>query len=139
MTLLRVSGEANGLTIDLEAALDRDHVGDVGVAASAELLAFTNAVEIGGDIDAARVALTDAIGAEATLEAAATIAIFNGLVRVADGTGIRLDDGVFAVSVDERELLGVNRFAGAANSTDVRTRPVEAAPSGVIAVRDLFG
>jgi len=139
MTLLRVSGEANGLTIDLEAVLDRDHVGDVGVPASAELLAFTNAVELGGDIDGTRAVLADAIGAEATLQAAATIAIFNGLVRVADGTGIRLDEGVFTASVDEREALGVNRFAGAANSADVRARTSRAEPSGPVAVADLFG
>jgi hypothetical protein len=139
LTLLRVSGEANELTIDLEAVLDREHVGDVGIPASAELLAFTNAVELGGDIDAARAALADAIGDEATLQAAATIAIFNGLVRVADGTGIRLDEGVFTASVDEREALGINRFAGAASSADVRARATESEPSGPVVVADLFG
>jgi hypothetical protein len=132
-----VSGEANGLTIDLSATVDRNFVGDVGVPASAELLAFTNDVELGGDIDATRAALADVIGVEATVEAAATIAIFNGLVRVADGTGIRLDDGVFTVSVDDRELLGINRFAGAANSAHVRAGST--AGSGSIAVSDLFG
>jgi hypothetical protein len=134
-----VSGEANGLEIDLEAALDPDHVGDVGVPASAELLAFTNAVERGGDVEAARAALVAAVGEEATLQAAATIAIFNGLVRVADGTGIRLDDGVFTASVGDRELLGINRFAGAANSADVRARTAEAARPDSITVGDLFG
>lgn len=125
------------MTIDLAAATDRHHVGDVGVPASGQLLAFTNAVELGGDIDTARTALARAIGDEAAMEAAATIAIFNGLVRVADGTGIRLDDGVFAASVDARELLGINRFAGAANSTDVRT--TTAATTGPTSVGDLFG
>ena len=137
MTLLRVSGDANGLTIDLQAALDRDHVGDVGVPASAALLAFTNVVELGGDVDGARAALVAEVGAEAAVEAAATIAVFNGLVRIADGTGIRLDDGVFSVSSDARELFGVNRFAGAANSAEVR--PTRALGPGAIAVTDLFG
>ena len=134
-----MSGEANGLTVDLQAVLDRDHVGDVGVPASAALLAFTNAVELGGDIDGARAALENEIGAEAAMEAAATIAVFNGLVRVADGTGIRLDDGVFTVSARERELLGINRYAGAANSDDVRAMEADAAPHAPIAVADLFG
>ena len=134
-----MSGEANGLTVDLEAVVDRDLIGDVGVPASAELLAFTNAVELGGDVDAARGALADVIGADATLEAAATIAVFAGLVRVADGTGIQLDDGVFTVSADHRELLGINRFAGSANSADVRPRAAETAPAGPLAVSDLFG
>ena len=123
----------------MKAALERDHVGDVGVPAGAELLAFTNAVELGGDIDAARAALAHEIGVEATLQAAATIAIFNGLVRVADGTGIRLDDGVFSASVDDSELLGINRFAGAANSADVRVRTSDATPGASTAVSDLFG
>ncbi len=134
-----MSGEANGLTIDLEAALDPDHVGEVGVPASARLLAFVNAVEIGGDVDAARAALVAEVGAEATQQASATIAIFNGLVRVADGTGIRLDEGVFTASVDERQRLGIDRFAGAANSAHVRARTGGAAPSGSVAIGDLFG
>ena len=132
-----MSGEANGLTVDLKAAIDRDHVGDVGVPAGAELLAFTNAVELDqGDIDATRAALTDVIGEQATLEAAAIIAIFNGLVRVADGTGIQLDQGVFTASIDERELLGIDHFAGAANSTGVIAADANAT---AIAVHELFG
>ncbi len=130
-----MSSEANGLTVDLKAVVDRDHTGDVGVPASPELLAFTNAVELGqGDIDASRSALVDAIGDEATLEAAAIIAIFNGLVRVADGTGIQLDQGVFTASIDDRELLDINRFAGAANSAHVT-----AAEFSPTAVHNLFG
>ncbi len=129
-----MSGEANGLTIDLDATLDRDHVGEVGVPAGPELLAFANAVELGGDIDATRAALEATIGTDATLEAAAIVAIFNGLVRVADGTGIQLDDGVFTASIAERERLGINEFAGAANTTGGVAEG--AVPS---AVADLFG
>lgn len=114
-------------------------MGDVGVPSSAELLAFTNAVELGGDIEAARTTLAEAIGATGALEAAATIAIFNGLVRVADGTGIRLDDGVFSASVDDRARLGIDRFTGAANSADVRATTPASGGAGPIAVDELFG
>lgn len=131
-----MSGEASGLTVDLAAAIDPDHVGDAGVPAGAELLAFTNAVERpGGDIDQTRAAVASAIGADGAVEAAAIIAIFNGLVRVADGTGIRLDDGVFAASAEARNLLGINDFAGAANSADVH---VDEAAGGT-GVDQLFG
>lgn len=102
--------------------LDLDHVGDVGVPHGAELLAFADAVGRDASDDqicACRDALADAVGAEATLDAAATIAIFNGLLRVADGTGIELDAGVFTASIDERDRLGIDGFAGAANSADV--------------------
>lgn len=131
-----MSGEANGLTADLEGALDPDHVGDVGIPAGPELLAFTNAVEIGrSDIDETRRALAAVIGDRGAIEAAATIAIFNGLVRVADGTGIQLDDGVFNASITERDSLHINDFAGAVNSANLRPDSA-AAPSQV---NELFG
>ncbi|NNE11386.1 MAG: hypothetical protein HKN41_03990, partial [Ilumatobacter sp.] len=86
-----MSGDALGLEIDLDAVVDRDFVGEVGIPASAELLAFTHAVQMRRD-DAAehRHALERRVGADGMFEAAATIAAFNGLVRVADGTGIPL-------------------------------------------------
>jgi len=131
-----VSGDANGLTVDLKGAVDRNVIDDVGVPAGAELLAFTNAVQIGDrDVDKTRAALVAAVGEEATIEAAATVAIFNGLVRVADGTGIKLDAGVFAASIEERDYLDLNAFTGAANSADVQ-RIEGRAPS---AVNELFG
>ena len=55
-------------------------------------------------------------------------------MRVADGTGIQLDDGVFTASITERESLDINRFAGAANSADLQP-----APSMPTAVHQLFG
>lgn len=131
-----MSSEANGLVVDLEGALDAGHVGEVGIPAGPELLAFTNAVELArGDINETRRALAAVIGDQGAIEAAAIIAIFNGLVRVADGTGIQLDDGVFNASVTERESLHINRFAGATNSANVR--PDLAATTSK--VHELFG
>ena len=131
-----MSSEANGLAVDLEGVLDAEHVGEVGIPAGPELLAFTNAVELGrGGINETRRALAAVIGHQAAIEAAAIIAIFNGLVRVADGTGIQLDDGVFNASVTERESLHINHFAGAVNSANVRPDPA-ARPSNV---HELFG
>ncbi len=131
-----MSSEANGLQVDLGAVLDRHHVGDVGVPAGPELLAFANAVEVGDrDIEDARRRLAQVIGEAGALEAAAIIAAFNGLVRVADGTGIELDEGVFAASAHDREMLGINRYAGAANSAAVTLVP----GAGQQGVGSLFG
>ncbi len=110
-----------GLTVDIDAVLDRQHVGDCGIEGSAELLTFADAV-LGGTASgvepaAARAALRARLGEEALWEAAATVAAFCGLVRVADGTGIPLDDGVLAVSAEVRERTGIDGFAGAANSS----------------------
>jgi hypothetical protein len=41
---------------------------------------------------------------------------FNVVDRVADATGIPLDDMMLAVSADLREQLGLARFASAANT-----------------------
>ncbi len=117
--LLSSSASATGLNVDVDAVLDREYFGDAGVPAGAELLRFTSAVETGSlaDIDLARQQLTDAIGDEATAEAAATIAIFNGLLRVADGTGIPLDEGMWQASGSLRNRAGIDNFAGATNSS----------------------
>lgn len=88
-----------------------------GVPLDAELLAFATAAnDAGGDLATARHALETLVGSEGLTEAAATVAIFNGLVRAADGTGIELDARVFEASADFRARLGVNHYGGAANS-----------------------
>ena len=134
-----MSSEALGLDVDYERVLDRDHLGDVGVPHSAELLTFTNAVQIGmPDLAGATAALQGAVGADGLLEAAATIAIFNGLVRVADGTGIQLDGGVFALSVDDRNVLGIDRFAGAANSAPTAAAASPLPPTS-LSIGEMFG
>jgi hypothetical protein len=108
----------------------------------AELLAFVEAAhratEAGAepgaatDLDRARATVSDTIGSDGLSEAAATFAVFNGLVRVADGTGIQVDAGVLADSADFRPQLGVDHFAGASNT---RTVPVAVERSSV---NDLF-
>ena len=103
--------------VDVDGALSPECFADCGVPSGDLLLRFVSAVELGrGDPIVAREAVRQAVGDEALIEAAATIAIFNGLVRVADGTGIALDDGVLGYSADFRERLGLNEFAGAVNS-----------------------
>ncbi len=93
---------------------------DVGVPASVALLRFADAAQANSsELPQARDELLQAVGEDGAVEAAATIAIFNGLVRVADGTGIQLDDGVLADSADYRDRLGVNSYGGAQNSPDV--------------------
>ena len=128
-----MSSDAADVQIDLDRAVDNDFVGDVGVRASAELLAFTNAAHGRGDLETTRVRLLDAVGEDGLIEAAATIAIFNGLVRVADGTGIQLDAGLESASRDERKRLGLDDFAGAANT------PTGRSTSLVASIGDLFG
>jgi hypothetical protein len=132
--------------VDLDRALDRGWIGDVGIPASAELLGYVEAVmaavdevddEVGAspppEVLAATQALESSVGTEGLWEAAATVAAFTGLVRVADGTGIQLDEGVLGASADIRARSGIDTFAGAANSATAIPRSVEFAT-----VHDLF-
>lgn len=108
--------------MDIDAALDVSAMSDAGIPAGGALLRFATAVQAtSDDLPDARTQLVSAVGEAGLREAAATIAIFNGLVRVADGTGIQLDDGVLADSADYRERLGLNGYGGAVNSPTVET------------------
>ena len=84
--LLGASGSKAGLTVDLEVATDPTKTGDAGVPHGNELLAFATAANRRSDVlPQARAALAAVVGHEGLVEATATVAIFNGLVRVADG------------------------------------------------------
>ena len=120
--LLRVSGDKAGLDVDLDVAMDSSKPGDAGVPAGVELLAFATAAnQRSNDLGAAREALRAIVGDEGVLEAAATVAAFNGLVRVADGTGIQLDPSMLTSTAADRAELGIDEFGGAANSDDAPT------------------
>ncbi len=70
----------------------------------------------GESLDEVRAALIDAVGPDGAGQASATVAAFSGLVRVADGIGIPIDDGLAAASVGIRAELGLDAFGGAANT-----------------------
>ena len=61
-----------------------------------------------------RSAVADALGEAALVDAAAVIGNFQRMTRIADGTGIPLDDMVVAMTTDLREELGINEFGSAA-------------------------
>jgi hypothetical protein len=101
--------------------------GDGGVAHGAALIRFAEAATRGSeDLADARAALLQAVGGSGFIEAAATVGVFNGLVRVADSTGIPLDDGTRANTGEFRESLGLNAYGSAAN-TDLSVSGGEAA------------
>ena len=87
---LRESGQASGQTYALNGVTEG---GESGVPHGDELLAFVAAAVGGSDaeLDAARAALIDRIGPHAFVSAASVTAFFNGIVRIADASGIPLD------------------------------------------------
>jgi hypothetical protein len=114
--VLRASGRKDGEVYDLDSVVGRGE-GDSGVAHGALLMAFTDAVF--GDDDAAldrvRAELIETMGAAAFVDAAGTAASFNSVVRVADGTGIPIDEFKAADAQAVLDELGVEDFS---------TRPV---------------
>ncbi|MBV27568.1 MAG: hypothetical protein CMQ13_05830 [Gammaproteobacteria bacterium] len=113
--LLRASSKAVALQVQEEATMGGD--GSALVEAGEELVAFGEALTLGSDeLDAARARLRSKVGEATLIEAAAIAAIFNGLVRTADATGIPLDKSMQDATVQVRERLGINDFAGAQNT-----------------------
>ena len=85
--------------------------GGSGVAHEAELLAFADAaIREPGRLAEARAAVERAMGRAAMLDAAAVIAGFDAITRVADGTGIPLEPAKAEATADWRESLGVDAF-----------------------------
>lgn len=64
---------------------------DSGVAAGGALVAFAEAVVLGEDAGAAPRAVLDALGPAALVDAAAVVASFNSVVRIADACGVPLE------------------------------------------------
>ena len=135
MVLLRASSEAIGTEANLDATVGR---GDGGIPAGAALVAFAEAATRGSaELADVRAEVLTAVGPECLVEAAATVGIFNGLVRSADATGIPLDGPMRDASEEVRASLGLDAFSGAAN-TRARTGPARAGDATQDVAR-LFG
>ena len=106
-----------GQAVDL-AAVNGDRAHDPGVAHGTRLLAFTEAVMREGEVDLERErrALRALISPEAFVDVAAVIGSFNVVDRIADATGIPLDEALDAPSAELRRELGLTRFGSARNT-----------------------
>ncbi len=115
--LLRVSGQLSSEDFDLRTVTETN-VGDGGVPYGQVLTSFAEAV-LGEDdelLQRKRDEVVKNLGGEARVDAAAVIAIFNANDRIADATGIPLDDIMAVATEDMRAELGINSFASAENS-----------------------
>jgi hypothetical protein len=86
-----------------------------GVANGARLIRFATAVldNDGSELAAARLDIAEAMGGAALTDTAAVAALFNAIDRVADATGIPLEDAKAAATVDFRAAIGIDDFAAA--------------------------
>ena len=93
--MLRESSTADGSSYDL-AVIVGDGGADGGVPHGTVLVAFVDAVLGGLDagIAGVRASVRNAVGDAGFVDACATLASFNAVVKLADGTGIPLEDQV---------------------------------------------
>ena len=117
--LLRGSGRHTGDEYDLTAIVEEGGSGG-GVAAAAALTAYADAFyEDGGfgagsRFGAVRDRLHAEIGDEALVDAAGVLAVFNAVVRIADATGIPLEEQKAEMSADFRDTLGIGDYPSTA-------------------------
>jgi len=76
------------------------------------LLAFVEAVLAGTEQEAQtlRMKIRETMGDAAFVDVCATVASFNAVVRIADGSGIPLEKIKAESTVDIRDELGINQF-----------------------------
>jgi hypothetical protein len=118
--LLRASGETTGDLVDARAITDDALAAASGVDHAEALLAFADAA-VSGEPDAlsgARERLRAAVGAEGLVDAAAVVANFERMVRIADSTGIPLDTPVVVMTTDLRDDLELLRYRSASNTPE---------------------
>lgn len=110
--MLRASIEYGGADADVRGIADGAKAGDTGIAHGELLMGFVDAAMQGDParLASARNALRDAAGSEAVVDAAAVLGNFERMVRIADGTGIPLENLSSALTGDIREALGLDDF-----------------------------
>lgn len=121
--LLRASGEMTREAFDMQVITEGGAAAPSGVPHGETLVAFAEAV-VGSDETAlatARQRLLVELGPEALVDAAAVASNFERMVRIADSTGIPLDDVVYEKTLDVREELHLDRFGSAVNTPGTRT------------------
>lgn len=109
--LLRASGRHGGEDYDLR-NIHGQGLEDGRIPDATTLLAFADAYFAdGGRLGDVRAAIVTGMGPAALVDAAGVVAIFNAVVRIADATGIPLEDYKEEISRDFRDPLGIDAFA----------------------------
>jgi hypothetical protein len=105
-----VSSQSLATDVELRALIEADV--ESAIPHGAALLAFASALVLGeaGPLDAARERLLREMGEAALVDAAGVASNFQRMVRIADGTGIPLGEGLETRSQDVRAELGLERF-----------------------------
>lgn len=112
--MLRVSAlKTENTDLNLLAVTDNDQASS-GVGGGEALLAFAEAAVIQSErLPEARLALQQELGEQALVEAAAVVGNFERMTRIADATGIPLDERNLEYTREVRETLNLGRLTSA--------------------------
>ena len=113
---LRVSGQMSGLNVNVESAVNVET--ESGVPHGKILITLAETV-LGKDeaaLESARAAVLEAMEPAALVDAAAIVATFMHMVRLADGTGLPLDIEADIGSQRVQTELGLNTFSSSRNT-----------------------
>ena len=111
--MLSVSMQHEGKDVDLTGIIEGADAVDDAIPQGKILTRFVEAL-LGGDnndIVMARDNLIEAVGGDAFVDACGVIGHFERMTRLADATGIPLDEGTVEGTVDIRADLGLNDYS----------------------------
>lgn len=116
--MLRASSQHTRSEVDLHGIEGDAAAAAIGIAFGAELMRFAEAVarRDTAALPAARQALLDVAGPEVLVDAAGVAANFQRMVRIADSTGIPVDNLDTDLSREVRSVLSLEQFASAGNT-----------------------
>ena len=116
--MLRVSSQTTEREFDLEAIARGGEAGPSGVPHGEAMVAFAEAVVARDEdrIAELRAQLRREMGDDAFVDVSGVVANFHRMVRIADGTGIPLDERMMAMTGDIRQDLRLNAFGSARNT-----------------------
>ncbi len=106
--MLRASSETTGEALDARAITDPSI--DPLVDGGRHLIGFVDTVLGGGDVEDSRASLGSALGSDAVVDASGTIANFEMMNRVAEGTGMPVGKGSLVRTEEWRSVIGLDRY-----------------------------
>jgi len=104
--------------VDLRLAVDGSNGSDGGVAHGALLSDFATAAVTGDDsaLERTRREILDKLGQEELVDAAALVAHYEKMDRIADATGLPLDAPMQVLGGELRDSLDIGKFTSAQNT-----------------------
>ena len=113
-----MSAEIAGDDVDLQMAVNGSSGSDGGIAHGALLSDFATAAvtEDHGALERTRAQILQKLGEEQLVDAAALVAHFEKMDRIADSTGIPSDAPIAVLLSDLRGRYGLGRFGSAENT-----------------------